>query len=119
MPCDAGHFDHLRVSREVAELERRRREARTTGARAIEGRGHVEDVVPAHRADLRERVGDAVAFDVGVGGDLGEGRHRAADCEERRGRVREREARPRQRQVRGGRRPSAPRRRSAGPSRCR
>ena len=50
----------LLMSREVAELERRRREARTTGARAIEGRAHVEDVVPALRADLRERVGDAV-----------------------------------------------------------
>ena len=54
------------------------------------------------RTDLRERVGDAVALDVGVGGDLGEGRHRAADCEERRGRAREPEAQPRERQVRGG-----------------
>ena len=40
------------------------------------------------RTDLRERVGDAVALDVGVGGDLGEGRLRAAEREERRGRAR-------------------------------
>ena len=52
-------------------LERRRREAREArAAGAIEGRGHVEDVVPALRADLRERVGDAVSLDIGVAATL-------------------------------------------------